>query len=156
MSNKFNNIDAILSVLCQIQRYPDGTPYKWNATEREDKARALYSKLADRFRGISLSFDDQDRSDYARISLPATCQRDPSPYACIILSQIESFATVAYAPSLLPEVSDIIQNVLIEEQWGFVPFSIFCPRPPEGNTMADWNGWIPENEDIWRRLFDYL
>lgn len=155
MSNEFSNLDIVRTVLANTQRFPDGTPVDWDSISREGAARRLFSSVLHLFPGARLIFDDQDRSDYARIILPSKTSLGHWPYASIILSQVDSFVTIAYAPGMPSPLEHSLLHIFEKEGFNFISFANFCPNLPPEDSVEAWNNWEPANEDLWRSLFDY-
>jgi len=155
MTHEFSDLDVVRAVLANIQRFPDGTPVDWDGAGREAAAQRLFTRVNHIFPGSTLVFDDQDRSGYARIILPQTTSLESWLSASIILSQVDSFVTIAYAPEMLPRLECALLDVFEEEELCYISFSNFCPDPPPQENVEACNSYQMANEELWRALFDY-
>jgi hypothetical protein len=166
---RIESIEQLVAAIGKCRFVAPGIPEGWDAEECQKIAFNLAGAIGEAL-GTSplvVSFTEQDRSDYARLTIPKGFLIDgDNPYVEIALSMLDHFATLLYEWDVLEKARETIKQTLESQGFVFVPYTLFA-TPTDNHWRYDYN-WSFRNEppppgkgqlrheDLWGSLFDYI
>jgi hypothetical protein len=161
-------IQDLKNLAIERRKLPSDNPENWHFNECIQEAGEIRDALQQVLNEeLQLQMDTQDRSDFARLTIPSNFLSDPgNPFVQIILSGVTGLSVVTYDWDVMPAHLQSIYDCLDSKGYDIVSYRLFAdPQIHRWRHQHEWmhSGKKPpsascelKNEDVWRDLFDYI
>lgn len=149
---------------------PSGSDHDPNGPTDEEVERLIERLRRTYGSEVRWGRDGQDQSLLGACELPERLCRDPrNVFLALYVSKFDNLTTVFFEWDLIPEELQRLREIIAEEDFLYVPFTIFAdPAVYRWEDLWEWHQSVIENrpsrttpgemkrEQLWNNLFSYV